>query len=226
MTEQQLREAVIDTALETNRRGLNQGTSGNVSVRCGHGLLITPSGVAYEDLAPEDLVLMDADGGWPAHQKPSSEWHFHRAILREREDIHAVVHVHSVYASVVAIQQRDIPPLHYMIAAAGGDSIRCAPYATFGTPELSRHALAALDDRYACLLANHGMIATGPDLARALWLTEEVELLAQQYVLSLSIGGPALLDAAEMQRVREAFRQYGPRREAAPSGSGQEPDDP
>ena len=226
MNEQPLREAVIETALETNRRGLNQGTSGNVSVRCGEGLLITPSGMAYEDLAPDDLVYMDADGRWPAHQKPSSEWHFHRAILRERDDIHAVIHVHSVYASVVAIQRHDIPPLHYMIAAAGGDSIRCAPYATFGTEALSHNALAALDGRYACLLANHGMIATGPDLARALWLTEEVELLARQYVLSLSLGGPTLLDAEEMQRVLEAFRHYGPRNEAARTASGQRPDAP
>ncbi|WP_019558033.1 L-fuculose-phosphate aldolase [Thioalkalivibrio sp. ALE12] len=209
-----LREAVIRAGLETNRRGLNQGTSGNISVRLGDGMLITPSGVPYEALRPEDLVYVDAAGRWDPQRKPSSEWHFHRAILQARPELGAVVHVHSVYASVVAIQGRDIPALHYMIAAAGGNSIRCAPYATFGTEALSRLAVEALEDRTACLLANHGMIATGPDLERALWLTEEVELLARQYVLSLQIGGPALLDDAEMDRVLEKFRHYGPQRDA------------
>ncbi|WP_018861379.1 MULTISPECIES: L-fuculose-phosphate aldolase [unclassified Thioalkalivibrio] len=209
-----LRQAIVDTALETNRRGLNQGTSGNVSARLGDGMLITPSGMPYESLGPEDLVAVDASGHWPDHQKPSSEWHFHRAILQARPELNAVVHVHSTYASVVAIQGRDIPALHYMVAAAGGNSIRCAPYATFGTEQLSRYAVDALQDRLACLLANHGMIATGPDLARALWLTEEVELLAQQYVLSLQIGGPQLLGDEEMARVLEKFRDYGPPRAA------------
>ncbi|WP_018875473.1 class II aldolase/adducin family protein [Thioalkalivibrio sp. ALE31] len=209
-----LREAVIRAGLETNRRGLNQGTSGNISVRLGDGMLITPSGVPYEALRPEDLVYVDAAGRWNPQRKPSSEWHFHRAILQARPELGAVVHVHSVYASVVAIQGRDIPALHYMIAAAGGNSIRCAPYATFGTEALSRLAVEALEDRTACLLANHGMIATGPDLERALWLTEEVELLARQYVLSLQIGGPTLLDDAEMDRVLEKFRHYGPQRDA------------
>ncbi|ADC71733.1 class II aldolase/adducin family protein [Thioalkalivibrio sp. K90mix] len=212
--EMALRQGIIDTALETNRRGLNQGTSGNVSARLGDGMLITPSGVPYEALRPEDLVAVDAQGRWPDHQKPSSEWHFHRAILHARPELNAVVHVHSTYASVVAIQGRDIPALHYMVAAAGGNSIRCAPYATFGTEQLSRYAVEALQDRLACLLANHGMIATGPDLARALWLTEEVELLAQQYVLSLQIGGPQLLGDDEMARVLEKFRDYGPSRAA------------
>ncbi|WP_018994962.1 MULTISPECIES: L-fuculose-phosphate aldolase [unclassified Thioalkalivibrio] len=212
-----LRQAIIDTALETNRRGLNQGTSGNVSARLGDGMLITPSGVPYEALRPEDLVSVDAQGRWPDHQKPSSEWHFHRAILKARPELNAVVHVHSIYASVVAIQGRDIPALHYMVAAAGGNSIRCAPYATFGTEQLSGNAVEALHDRLACLLANHGMIATGPDLARALWLTQEVELLAQQYVLSLQIGGPQLLGDDEMARVLEKFRDYGPSRRAQDS---------
>ncbi|WP_038054675.1 L-fuculose-phosphate aldolase [Thioalkalivibrio sp. ALJ1] len=210
--ETRLREAIIHTGLETNRRGLNQGTSGNISARLGAGMLITPSGVRYEDLEPDDLVYVDANGRWLDGRKPSSEWHFHRAILQARPELHAVVHVHSVYASVVAIQGRDIPALHYMVAAAGGNSIRCAPYATFGTENLSQQAVTALEGRTACLLANHGMIAAGPSLERALWLTEEVELLAQQYVLSLQIGGPQLLDDAEMERVMEKFRDYGPRR--------------
>lgn len=208
-----LREAILHAALETNRRGLNQGTSGNISARLGEGMLITPSGVPYEVLKPDDLVYVDSDGRWADGRKPSSEWHFHHAILQTRPELGAVIHVHSVYASVVAIQGRDIPALHYMVAAAGGNSIRCAPYATFGTEALSQHAVKALEGRTACLLANHGMIATGSDLGRALWLTEEVELLAQQYVLSLQIGGPRLLDDAEMERVLEKFRHYGPRRE-------------
>ena len=211
--EQALRQAVIDAGLEANRRGLNQGTSGNISARCGDGMLITPSGLSFEELTPEALVYMDAGGRCAGDYRPSSEWHFHRAILQERPDIGAVIHLHSLYASVVAIQGREIPALHYMIAAAGGNSIRCAPYATFGTEELSRLALQALEGRQACLLANHGMIATGPDLRRALWLAGEVELLAQQYVLSLQIGGPMLLDDAEMERVLEKFRSYGPARD-------------
>ncbi len=216
-----LRQAVIRAGLETNRRGLNQGTSGNVSARFGDGMLITPSGVAYEALTPEDIVHVDGAGRWPPEQKPSSEWHFHQAILQARPELGAVIHVHSVYASVVAIQGRDIPALHYMIAAAGGNSIRCAPYATFGTEALSRAAIEALAGRMACLLANHGMIATGPTLERALWLTEEVELLARQYVLSLQIGGPRLLDAAEMERVLEKFRHYGPAVAPPDSARGQ-----
>ena len=214
-----LRKAVIHAGLETNRRGLNQGTSGNISVRLGDGMLITPSGVAYEALQPEDLVFVNGEGRWDPDRKPSSEWHFHRAILQARPDLGAVIHVHSVYASVVAIQGLDIPALHYMVAAAGGNSIRCAPYATFGTEALSQRAVEAMRDRTACLLANHGMIAAGPDLAHALWLTEEVELLARQYVLCLQIGGPQLLDDAEMERVLEKFRHYGPQRDDAPSGS-------
>ena len=211
--QQALRQAVIDAGLEANRRGLNQGTSGNISVRCGEGMLITPSGLSFEELTPEALVHMDAGGRCSGDYRPSSEWHFHRAILQERPELGAVIHLHSLYASVVAIQGREIPALHYMIAAAGGNSIRCAPYATFGTEELSRLALQALEGRHACLLANHGMIATGPDLRRALWLAGEVELLAQQYVLSLQIGGPTLLDDAEMERVLEKFRSYGPARD-------------
>ncbi|MGM0553289.1 MAG: L-fuculose-phosphate aldolase [Pseudomonadota bacterium] len=210
--EQDLRAAVIDAALETNRRGLNQGTSGNVSARHGEGMLITPSGVPYESLKPEDLVYVDSTGRSDPGRKPSSEWHFHHAILHARPELGAVIHVHSVYASVVAIQGRDIPAFHYMIAAAGGNSIRCAPYATFGTEALSHRALEALEGRTACLLAHHGMIATGTDLKRALWLTAEVELLAQQYVLSLTLGEPPRLDDAEMERVLEKFRSYGPAR--------------
>lgn len=205
-----LRRAIIEICLRMNREGINRGTSGNVSARWRDGLLITPSGVPYERLEPEGLVRLDLDGHHDASRKPSSEWRFHCAILRERHDVHAVVHTHSLYASVLAIRGMDIPAVHYMIAAAGGSTIRCAPYATFGTEELSRHAIMALEGRYACLLGNHGVIATGATLDKALWLAGEVELLARQYILSLQIGGPNILADEEIERVVEKFRHYGP----------------
>lgn len=209
--ESALRRAIIETCLDMNREGINQGTSGNVSARWREGLLITPSGVPYEQLVPEDIVHLDFDGHHDPTRKPSSEWRFHRDILRSREDVHAVVHTHSLYASVLAIRGMDIPAVHYMIAAAGGPSIRCSPYATFGTEELSRHALKALEERTACLLGNHGVIATGATLYKALWLAREVEVLARQYVLSLQIGGPNILSDEEIERVVEKFRTYGAR---------------
>lgn len=204
-----LRRKVIDTALRMNALGINQGRSGNVSVRAGDGLLITPSGVAYDALKPGDIVWMDMDGGWNGPLKPSTEWHFHLGILKARPDASAVIHTHSAFATSLACLGRDIPAFHYMVAVAGGNSIRCARYATFGTEKLSRHAIAALKDRRACLLANHGMIALGDDLDRALDLAVEVETLAQQYWRALQIGDPILLDDAEMARVMEKFKTYG-----------------
>ncbi|WP_366555288.1 class II aldolase/adducin family protein [Aquibaculum sediminis] len=211
MEERDQRQALIDACLDMNVSGLNQGTSGNVSLRWGEGLLITPSGLPYERLQPEDMVFLRFDGSHEGRHPPSSEWRFHRDILRARPEVNAVVHTHSPYATMLAIQGRDIPAIHYMIAAAGAPTIRCAPYATFGTETLSQHALAALDGRLACLLANHGMIALGPSLERALWLAGEVELLARQYVGTLQIGGPTILPDAEIERVMERFKSYGPR---------------
>lgn len=210
-TERKLRRAIIDTCLRMNREGINQGTAGNVSARWGDGLLITPSGLPYEQLTVDDIVYLDRAGRHDATQLPSSEWRFHRDIVRGREDVGAIVHTHSLYASVLAIRGMEIPAVHYMIAAAGGPTIRCAPYATFGTAELSEHALRALDERKACLLANHGVIATGPTLDKALWLAGEVETLARQYVLSLQIGGPNILPDDEIARVVEKFKTYGVR---------------
>lgn len=212
-TERKLRQAIIDTCLRMNREGINQGTAGNVSARWGDGLLITPSGLPYEQLTVDDIVHLDRAGRHDPAQQPSSEWRFHRDIIRSREEVGAVVHTHSLYASVLAIRGMTIPAVHYMIAAAGGPTIRCAPYATFGTAELSEHALRALDGRKACLLANHGVIATGPTLDKALWLAAEVETLARQYVLSLQIGGPNILPDDEIARVVEKFRTYGVRSE-------------
>jgi L-fuculose-phosphate aldolase len=152
---------------------------------------------------------MDAVGKSAPHQSPSSEWRFHLDILKARPEVNAVVHAHPPYATTLAIMGREIPPVHYMIAVAGGDSIRCAPYATFGTKELSHHAVSALEDRLACLLAHHGMIAIGPSLSKAMWLAVEVETLARQYHGCLQIGTPPLLSKAEIENVRGRMAGYG-----------------
>lgn len=213
MNESALRQAIVDHCRRFAPAGLSIGTSGNISVRfrdaAFDGLLITPSGVDYTALQPEQIARMGLDGAWTGPLKPSSEWRFHRDIYVARPDAGAVVHAHPMHATALATQRRSIPSFHYMVAAAGGHDIRCAPYATYGTEELSQHALAALQDRSACLLGNHGLIALGVDLPHAFNLAVEVETLAQQYLLALSTGGPVLLDGAEMDRVLEKFKSYG-----------------
>lgn len=204
-----LRREIIRTCLQMNALGINQGTSGNVSARVEDGLLITPSGVPYDELRTEDIVLMGPDGSHDGMLPPSTEWRFHLDIMATRPEVGAIVHTHPTFATTLAIMGRDIPALHYMIAAAGGNSIRCAPYATFGTEELSANALQALEGRAACLLAHHGMIATGPTLPKALWLAVEVETLARQYYHTLVLGGPPLLPDDEIERVREKMQGYG-----------------
>lgn len=190
--------------------GLNRGTSGNLSVRLPGGFLITPTGIPYDALTAADVVRLDARGVAARGQlKPSSEWRFHCDIYADRPQVGAIVHTHSRYASVLACQRRELPAFHYMVAAAGGDSVRCADYATFGTAQLSANALVALEDRHACLLANHGLIATAANLAGALALAEEIEALAAQYSAALATGTPVLLDAAEMARVVARFTTYG-----------------
>jgi L-fuculose-phosphate aldolase len=213
-----LRRQIVAACREMNASGINQGTSGNVSARCGGNLLITPSGLPYDEMTPEDVVAMPLDGTegrYLGRLAPSSEWRFHLDILRARPEVGAVVHTHSTYATVLAICGEEIPAVHYMIAAAGGPSVRVAPYATYGTAELSRHALQALEGRNACLLANHGLIATGPDVKRALWLAGEVETLARQYVLARAFGEPRVLPDDEIARVVERFKSYGPRPKGA-----------
>jgi L-fuculose-phosphate aldolase len=209
------REAIIETALDASRLGLNLGASGKVSQRVNGGFLITPTGLAYDDLAPADIVFMTDEGDTPpttdgtVQRLPSSEWRFHLDIYRAREDVAAIVHTHSLLATALSCLHRDIPDFHYMVAVAGGADIRCAPYATFGTEALSENAVAALDGRTACLLANHGQIATGNDLNAALGLAQQVEALAAQYLNCLQVGEPQLLGADEMARVLEKFKTYG-----------------
>jgi L-fuculose-phosphate aldolase len=210
--ERALREAIVTQCRWMNASGLNQGTSGNISARHGDAMLITPSAVPYEDLDPGMIVHMPLsaeDGRFEGSPRPSTEWRFHRDILRARPEFGAVVHTHSPHATALSILRREIPACHYMIAAFGGSTIRCADYATFGTAELSRNALVALEDRKGCLLANHGMIVAGEDLARAMWLAVELETLARQFVIAVQTGAPVILDDAEIERVRRAFAGYG-----------------
>jgi L-fuculose-phosphate aldolase len=209
MDELALRKQIIATALEMNARGLNRGKSGNVSARFDAGFLVTPTGMAYESTQPVDIVAMTKDGTALGPRLPSSEWRLHRDIYSARREVGAIVHAHSPFATSIACLGRDIPPFHYMIAVAGGKDIRCAAYATFGTQQLSDHALCALEGRRACLLANHGMIALGASLTAALALAVEVEALAEQYWRALQIGPPNLLSDTEMETVLEKFRTYG-----------------
>jgi L-fuculose-phosphate aldolase len=206
-----LRAAIVSSAQAMNALGINQGNSGNISVRCGGAMLITPSATPYEAMQPEQIASMalDGDGAWSGPLKPSTEWRFHRDILRGRPGDGAVVHTHAPFCTILAIARREIPPCHYMIAAFGGDSVRCAPYATFGTAELASLALTALAGRRACLLANHGMIVVGATLSHAMWLAVELETLAKQYYHSLLIGGPHLLSPDELAEAAAGFAGYG-----------------
>ncbi len=204
------RRALIAAALKMNDLGLNQGKSGNLSLRVPGGLLITPSGMDYDRLAPADIVFMDSRGHVPDGQrKPSSEWRFHCDILKARSEAGAIVHAHALHSTTIACLRRPIPAFHYMVAVAGGRTIRCADYATFGTKALSAKALAALKNRKACLLANHGMIALGDTLDAALALAVEVETLAAMYWRTLQVGEPVILPDAEMRTVLKKFATYG-----------------
>ncbi|TCP62308.1 L-fuculose-phosphate aldolase [Rhodovulum bhavnagarense] len=204
------RKAIIAACLKMNTVGLNQGTSGNISVRVGDDILITPSSIPYEDLVPEDIVRLDMDGTPHGGRKPSSEWRFHLDILRARPELGAVVHAHAPYCTTLAIMHMEIPAVHYMVAAAGGENIRCAPYATFGTQELSDRIIEALEGRKACLMAHHGMLAAEASLDKAMWLAVEVEALARQYHGALLIGDPPLLNENQLaEAVAQFTRGYG-----------------
>jgi len=218
MTDKTLREAVIAACRALVQRGLAYGTSGNVSVRRDERrFFVSPTGMPYDALEADDIPLMDVDGRWFGRRRPSSEWRFHRDVFASRNEVGAIVHTHSPKATSLACTGRGIPAFHYMVAVAGGPDIRCAPYYTFGTQELSDAAVAALEGRKACLLANHGVIAVGADLPAALALAGEVENLAVQYCAALAVGEVRILDEIEMRRVAEKFRTYG-RHDAADSG--------
>ncbi|MBB4212451.1 L-fuculose 1-phosphate aldolase [Rhodothalassium salexigens DSM 2132] len=202
-------EAVIDVCQRLNTDGLNQGTAGNVSVRTDAGMLITPSGVAYEDLTPERLVPTAADGRFEGALNPSSEWRMHADIYQAFAEAGAVVHVHATFCTALACRREPIPAFHYMVAVAGGRDIPVADYATFGTPELSDAMIRALDGRRACLLANHGMICHAETPHKALALAIEVESLARQYWYARQGGEPVILSDAQMDAVMEKFKTYG-----------------
>lgn len=204
-----LRAAVIAAALKMNALGINQGQSGNVSVRCGDGFLVTPSGLPYDSLTPADIVHVALDGTASGARPPSSEWRFHRDIYAHRPEAGAIVHTHSTFATTLACLSRSIPAIHYEVAFAGGHEIRCAPYRSFGTQELADVALKALEGRKACLLAHHGVIAFDDSLPLALSLADKVESMARLYWQALQVGEPALLDDAEMARMVGRFRTYG-----------------
>jgi len=207
-----LRERIVAACRQLDASGINRGTSGNVSARFGDRMLISPSATPGDAMTPATIasLSLDEDGGaYEGPLRPSTEWRFHHALLRARPDAGAVVHAHPPYCTALAIARKPIPACHYMIAAFGGNDVRCAGYATYGTEALSDLALAAMRGRTACLLANHGMIAVGETLAKALWRTVELETIAQQYCLSLAIGGPVLLDDAEIAETQRGFGTYG-----------------
>jgi L-fuculose-phosphate aldolase len=211
MNEARLRSEIVAVAQAIDKAGFCPSKSGNVSARFGDGLLITPSGLPYAQTTPEDLIHLSLEGAvLSGARKPSSEWPFHVEIYKARPDAQAIVHTHSPRATALSCTRRGIPAFHYMIALCGGADVRCAPYATFGTPELAENAVRALEGRKAVLLANHGVIALGGSLAGAHQIVAEVENLAGQYLDILAAGlEPAILDEAEMARVSAKFAGYG-----------------
>ncbi len=207
------RQQLIEYARRLNSEGLSTGQSGNISIRCESGFLITPSGMDYFNMAIDDIVLLNHTGiaATEQHRTPSSEWHFHCDLYRTRPDIRAIVHAHSPFCTTLACTGREIPAFHYMVAIAGGNNIPLTPYALFGTEQLSKVVVDALSERQACLMANHGMVSLGADLPGAFKLAIEVEALAQQYCGALAIGDVAILTSLQMDEVIAKFRDYGQR---------------
>jgi L-fuculose-phosphate aldolase len=204
-----MRESLLNNFKKLAELGLNKGTSGNASVRTDKGFLVTPSGIAVEQMSATSMVEVDMTGQAISAGKPSSEWRFHRDIYQARPEVQAIVHTHSMFATSLSCLRQNIPPFHYMIAVAGGKDIRCAEYALFGTQELSDAAIVALENRKACLLANHGMIALGKTLDQAVSIAVEVETLCEQYWRALQVGQPHILSDQEMADVFEQFKDYG-----------------
>jgi L-fuculose-phosphate aldolase len=211
--EARLRRQAVQALRRLDALGLNRGSTGNLSLRCAQqgapGMLITPTGVGADELRAQDMVWVGDDGSVRGDWAPSSEWHFHQAIYARRADLMAVVHTHSVHATALACLERDLPPFHYMVAVAGGDSVRCTPYHTFGSVALSRSVAEAMADRLACLMAHHGLVAAGATLAQALKVAIEIEALCEVYLKLLAVAEPALLTPAQMAEVLDKFRSYG-----------------
>ncbi|WP_417695325.1 class II aldolase/adducin family protein [Roseibium sp.] len=207
----ELRQSIIDTCIEMNRRGINQGTSGNISARAGDRMLITPSGVPYDRMTPEMLVSMPIDGkGDPEGDfPPSTEWQFHLALLRAKPEMHAVVHAHPVHCTALAINREEIPACHYMIAIFGGNSVPLAGYSLFGSEDLADDVTNTMLERSGCLMANHGAVVVGETLEKGLWRLEELEVLAKAYILSRTIGTPHILGDDEIGAVLGAVKNYG-----------------
>jgi len=211
ISDKALREEMVTVCRRMNTTGINQGTAGNMSIRNERGLLITPTSLPYDMMTADDIVQMDFDGNYEGARRPSSEWRFHRDILQTRTDINCVLHCHSVYATTLAVHHKTIPSFHYMTGVAGGTTIRCARYATFGTQALSDAAIEALQDRLACLLGQHGQIALGKNASAALALAVEVETISRLYVQALTLGEPPILSDEEMARVLQQMKNmsYG-----------------
>jgi L-fuculose-phosphate aldolase len=212
MSDHALRTELVARCRELDRSGLNRGSSGNMSARDGDAMLITPSAVPAQDLEPGLIVRMPLDrddGAWEGPRKPSTEWRFHRDLMRARPEIGAIVHTHSPFATILAIARLPIPAIHYMMAAFGGPDIRCAGYACYGTADLSAEVVRAMAGRNGCLMANHGMLTAAPGLARATWLAHELEALAHQYYHVLQIGGGHILTKANLAEVAQGFASYG-----------------
>lgn len=212
MNDADIRSDMVAACKKLEADGLNRGASGNVSVRSGDHMLITPTAVGYDVIAPAMMAKMaisGEDGAWDGPNGPSSEWRFHRDILAARPDLNAVVHTHAPWCTVLAVARKPIPAIHYMIAAFGGPDIRVADYARYGTAELSAHIVKAMEGRNGCLMANHGMVVGGPDLTRALWLAGELEALAHQYHHALAFGGGHVLSEAEIAETARGFESYG-----------------
>ncbi len=210
--EKNLREEIVNNCRKMNALGINQGTSGNISVRFEGRMLISPSAVPYDEMTADSIASMpldDESGNWDGPMAPSTEWRFHHKLLRHRKEAEAVVHAHPTYCTTLAIARKPIPACHYMVAAFGGNDVKCSNYAKYGTEELSQHALEAMQKRMACLLANHGMIVIGESLAKAMWRAVELETIARQYYLSLLIGGPVLLNDAQIEETIQGFATYG-----------------
>jgi L-fuculose-phosphate aldolase len=221
MNEKGLRQALVEKCLELERLNVNQGMAGNLSVRSGQAMLITPTGVPYDKMTGAMIARMPIEtdyGAWSGPRAPSSEWRMHLDIMRARPDVGAIIHTHALYATTLSLLHKPIPAVHYMIAAFGGPTIRCTDYAPFGTKELSDLAIEGLADRQGVLLGQHGMLATGRDLDEAMWRAVELETLAKMYVLALGIGHPYVLPDDELERTVERFKFYGyqPKAAAAP----------